>query len=115
MDYLYPDRTSGVALDRYLGDFSRLLDVARQAGARVVVIKLPVPPAFRSQLPAEMQFDAAITRVGTQAGVPVHDFSTAVGEPRFYFDTDHLNRAGLTVFFNRHLKSVLAGGSSVPA
>jgi hypothetical protein len=115
IDYLYPDKTPEAALDRYLGDFSQLLDVARQAGARVVVIKLPVPPAFRSQLPAETQFDAAITLVCTQAGVPVHDFSTAVSEPRFYFDTDHLNRAGLTVFFNRHLKSVLAGGSSVPA
>jgi hypothetical protein len=112
VDYLYPDRASGAALDRYLSDFSQLLDVARQAGARVVVIKLPVPPAFRSQLPAEAQFDAAITRVCTQAGVPMHDFSTAVSEPRFFFDTDHLNRAGLTDFFNRHLKDLLTGGST---
>jgi len=28
-------------------------------------------------------------------------------EPGFYFDTDHLNRAGLTEFFGQHLKAVL--------
>jgi hypothetical protein len=27
-------------------------------------------------------------------------------EPRYYFDTDHLNRAGVTEFFNRHLKGL---------
>jgi hypothetical protein len=114
IDYLYPDHTPAPALDRYMGEFSQLLDVARQAGARVVVIKLPVPPAFRTQLPAEAQFDAALTRASAQAGVPMHDFSTAFGEPRFYFDTDHLNRAGLADFFNRHLKDLLMGGSTAP-
>jgi hypothetical protein len=29
-------------------------------------------------------------------------------EPRFFFDTDHLNRAGLMMeFFHRHLKAIL--------
>lgn len=115
IDYLYPDRTSAVALDRYMEDFSQLVQGARQAGARVVVIRLPTPPNFRSQLPAEAQFDAALARASAQAGVPVHDFSGAVSEPRLYFDTDHLNRAGLTEFFNRHLRALLAGGSSAPA
>jgi hypothetical protein len=34
-------------------------------------------------------------------------------ESKFYFDTDHLNRTGLTEFFDRHLKALLA--SAAPA
>jgi hypothetical protein len=30
-------------------------------------------------------------------------------EPRFYLDTDHLNRAGATEFLERHLKTILTG------
>jgi len=41
--------------------------------------------------------------------VPLHDFSQEMDEPRFYFDTDHLNRAGLTAFFSRYLKAVFVG------
>jgi hypothetical protein len=39
--------------------------------------------------------------------VPFHDFSVRTSEPGLYFDTDHLNRAGLTEFFKRDLKSIL--------
>lgn len=38
------------------------------------------------------------------------DLSGALAEPRFYFDTDHLNRAGVTALFERHLKSDLDVG-----
>jgi hypothetical protein len=112
IDYLYPDQTTDAALDRYLGEFSGLLAVARQAGMRVTVIKLPTPPAFRSQLPAEARFDAALTRLLAQTGIAYQDYSEALAEPRFYFDSDHLNRAGLTDFFNRHLKDLLTGGAA---
>jgi len=40
--------------------------------------------------------------------VPLTDFSDAMDEPKFYFDTDHLNRAGMTEFLVRHLKALLA-------
>lgn len=33
-----------------------------------------------------------------------------VSEPRFYFDTDHLNRAGLAQFVARDLRPLLASG-----
>lgn len=115
IDYLYPDGTPPVVLDRYLGEFTQLLQVARQAGARVVVVKLPTPPAYRAQLPGEAAFDADLLRMTSQAGVRVHDFSRAVPDARLYFDTDHLNRAGLTGFFDSHLKDLLKGESPPPA
>ncbi len=105
--YLYPDKTAATALSRYLEEFSTLIATARQSGASVVVIKMPTPPQYRGQLPDEAGFDRAMSRLLAGAGVRLHDFSSAMDEPRFYFDTDHLNRAGLTEFFSRHLKSVL--------
>lgn len=30
-----------------------------------------------------------------------------MSEPRFYFDTDHLNRAALTEFVDRYRKAIL--------
>ena len=107
IDYLYPEKTSAAALTRYLGEFASLIELARREGVSMVVIKLPTPPQYRSQLPDETQFDEAMSRLATKYEVRFHDFSQALDEPRFYFDTDHLNRAGLTQFFARNLKSIL--------
>lgn len=107
MAYLYPDGSPDAALDRYLAELSRVLVLARQAGMRVVVVKLPTPAQYRSQLPPEAQFDDALGRVLVAANVPLHDWSAALPEPRFYFDSDHLNRAGIDELLARHLIAVL--------
>ena len=39
--------------------------------------------------------------------VPLQDFSAAPDNPNFYFNTDHLNRAGATEAFQRLLKPLL--------
>ena len=110
IDYLYPDKTSPAALSRYLGEFSLLIALARKEGVNVVVIKMPVPPQFYSQLTDEAGFDDALSRFVASRGVPFHDFSAKTSEPSLYFDTDHLGRAGLTEFFIRDLKPVLVSG-----
>jgi hypothetical protein len=106
--YLYPDKTAATALSRYAEEFSTLIATARQAGAGVVVIRMPLPSQYRSELPHEAVFDEAISRLCSKREVRFHDFSRAMDEPRFYFDTDHLNRAGLTQFFAQYLKPILA-------
>jgi len=65
------------------------------------------PALFHSQLPDEAAFNDAISRSLVADNVPFHDFSEDMDEPGFYFDTDHLNRAGLTAFFSRYLKAIL--------
>lgn len=110
IDYLYPDQTPPAALTRYLEQLSRLVALARQQGVNVVVIKMPLPPKFYGQLPAEADFDAELSRLLGARGVPWHDFSARVSDPGLYFDTDHLNRAGLTGFLLRDLKPVLMAG-----
>ncbi len=108
IDYLYPAPASDHDLfSRYLQSFAMLVALAQREGVRVVVVKMPVPARFHGKLPDEAAFDAAISRLLTNQAVPFHDFSLTMDEPRFYFDTDHLNRTGLTEFFGRYLKTIL--------
>lgn len=106
--YLYPDAPAPDVFARYLRDFASLIEIARQHGIRVIAIKLPVPALFRNRLPDEAAMDAATKRVLADHAVPLHDYSTALDNPNFYFDTDHLNRAGVTELFQRQLKALLA-------
>jgi hypothetical protein len=105
--YLYPEPVAEAALSRYLEQLAAIAALARQAGARMVVVKMPVPAQFREQLPGEAAFDAALSRTLSAQQVCYADFSASLDEPRLYFDTDHLNRAGLTEFVNRSLKALL--------
>jgi hypothetical protein len=108
--YLYPEQTSPRTLARYLAELSSLVELAQREGMRVVAIKMPVPPSFRSQLPEEGAFDEAVAGVLATHRVPLRDFSAARDEPRHYFDSDHLNRAGLTQFLGRDLQAILLEG-----
>jgi len=107
MAYLYPDKTAAAALDRYLAALATTVATARQSGANVVIIKMPTPSQYRSQLPEEATFDSALSRLLAAEQVQLHDFSQSIDAPQFYFDSDHLNRDGLGRFFARDLKPVL--------
>lgn len=106
--YLYPDGSPDAARARYMAELSRVLALAQRAGMRVVVVKLPTPAQYRSQLPQEAQFDVALGRLLAAANVPLHDWTSALPEARFYFDSDHLNRQGIDELLARHLVPVLA-------
>lgn len=105
--YLFPDSGREVALSRYMAEFAKLLELAERRHIRVAVIKMPTPGQFRAQLPNEPAFDAAMAVAVENRGVGFTDFSAELDDPRFYFDTDHLNRDGVTELFNRHLKEIL--------
>ena len=109
--YLYPDNAAPDALARYLDRFSSLLALARRQGMQVLVIKMPLPPAFRRLLPDETAFDEGLARVMATQGARYADFAGAVPDPRLYFDTDHLNRAGLTAFVDKSLMPLLAAST----
>ncbi len=72
---------------------------------------MPTPGQFRALLSNEAAFDEAITAVMADGGAAFYDFSAELDEPRFYFDTDHLNRAGVTELFARHLSGILMAPS----
>ena len=105
--YLYPDKTTPEALARYLREFDTLLALARQQGVQVLVVKMPLPREFRRQLPDETAFDEGLAHVMAAHGARFVDLSAAIDDPRSYFDTDHLNRAGLQAFIDRSLTPLL--------
>jgi hypothetical protein len=105
--YLFPESGRTEELVRYLTEFDRMLKLAEQRNVRVVVIKMPTPSQFRVALPNESTFDETITATIANRRAGFHNLSAELDEPRFYFDTDHLNRAGITELFARHLKAIL--------
>ncbi len=107
IEYLFPKPPTSAGLAVYLGAFDRLVTLAHQEGIRVVAIKAPIPPEFYNQIPNEAEFDAAISSLLAKQQVTFLDFSSSLTDPRFYFDTDHLNRAGVTELFEKHLKAIL--------
>ena len=94
-------------LAKYLDDFAALMEIAGQHDMRIVAVKLPMLTQFRNQLPHEAAFNEGLMRVLADRAVPFCDFSTELDNPNFYFDTDHLNRSGLTELFQRRLKPLL--------
>jgi len=109
--YLYPSPPEPEALAVNMARFASLLALARQHGMRTHVIQMPLPPAFRKQLPDATAFDAALARVIEAEGASHADFSATIDDPRLYFDTDHLNRAGLGTFVERSLMPILMQGA----
>ena len=105
--YLFPDPGREAALARYMTEFAKLLELAERRNIRVVAIKVPTPAQFRALLPNEPAFDEAMTAEVRRRGIGFYDFSAELDEPRFYFDTDHLNRGGVTELFGRHMKAIL--------
>jgi hypothetical protein len=96
--YLYPLSQSGPDLVHYLQVFSTLLDRAHTSGMKVIVLKLPVPPDFYAKLPGEADFNRALEETLRPKGLSLHDFSKALPDARYYFDSDHLGLRGIEAF-----------------
>ena len=107
VEYLYPRVIEPARFQQYLAEFEGLLRSAKEHGAKVVVVKPPTPARYRDKLPKEAEFDATIRPLLEANGVPFHDLSTALTEDRYFYDTDHLNRTGVTAFIDGPLGGLL--------
>jgi hypothetical protein len=108
--YLYPTGTGDQAegfFKRYLAEFESLVASAREGGLRVVLVRPPLPPRTRALMPDESEFDRLLTALAVHTGAELHDLSGAIEDAALYFDTDHLNRTGVTQLFERHLAAIL--------
>ena len=81
----------------------------RGRGVRVVLVRPPLPPRTRALMPDESKFDAALTALAGRTGAQLHDLSAAIDDAAMYFDSDHLNRAGVTQLFEQRLAGILRG------
>jgi hypothetical protein len=95
------------AFYHYLPRFIDQIEELKSKGVYIIVAKPPLPKRFYDALPNEQIFDSRIKEVLAQKQVPFYDFSLAIPDYKYYFDTDHLNRTGVQLFFNNYLKEVL--------
>lgn len=108
--YLYPKPPDPQVVNHYLGEFEAFLRAMQSRGIRVVVVKPPVPERWYKLLPNEQQFDDALHAVLQRNNVEFHDFSLVANEEKYFYNTDHLNRAGVLNFFNSYLKQIMPPG-----
>lgn len=106
--YLYAAAAEqAAARRRYLAELDDLIRAAQSRGIRFIAMKPPIPARIYRRLPHEDQFDAALKEVLDRHGVTLDDYSLVDNEEKFFFDPDHLNRAGILNFFKNHLKERL--------
>ncbi len=107
--FLYPTNIEETSLreNPYLAEFEGLIGDLQERNIRFIVIRPPIPERIYRMIPNETQFDAVLKALLERHGVELHDFSSVNNEPRFFFDSDHLNQAGVLSLFENHLKDVL--------
>ncbi len=106
--YLYPPgRGDEETFTRYVGQFVEFVEFLRRRRIDLVVIKPPLPGALHALIPNEAAFDRTVSALLEERRVPFHDFASTANDRAYFFDTDHLNRTGLTHFFTHHLKAIL--------
>ncbi|MGB5558635.1 MAG: hypothetical protein WBN04_11565 [Paracoccaceae bacterium] len=108
ISYLYPQPPADENLSNYLNVLAGLITKAQTAGLQVQVVKFPIPDSFRDALPNEPEFDRALHETLRALDVPLHDLSAAIVEPKYFFDTDHLNRSGVDELYKSHLLPLLS-------
>ena len=111
--YLYPDLAAGSmsepAIARGLADLAALIALAKAQGARVVLVFPPLPDRFRARLPEIPGLRQRLTALAAELGVDLVDHENLIPEAAHYFDTDHLNRAGVDLWLDQGLGAILRG------
>jgi hypothetical protein len=100
--YLYPESIDPDIFSRYLVEFEELVAFVTGRGIRFVAVRPPIPERIRKMLPGEAEFDARFKQAMDSRQVEYHDFSMVNNDERLFYDSDHLNKAGVMSFFERH-------------
>ena len=113
IEYLYPTVVGELDLrdSRYLAAFEDLIGYVQARNIRFIVVRPPIPERMYRLIPNERQFDATLRAVAQRHDVELYDFSSVNNDEELFFDSDHLNQAGVLSFFENHLKDTLTAGS----
>ncbi len=107
IDYLYPKTIEPAAFEHYMTEFEDMVRDLQARGVRVVVIKPPIPVRMYNMLPDEARFDAALKPVLARNAVEFYDFSLVNNDEKYFFNPDHLNKAGVLAFYDGYLANIL--------
>jgi hypothetical protein len=109
ISFLYPDEVDSDVLEKYLTEFERLVQFLQERDITLIIIKLPLPDRVLDMLPHEVEFDAILRErlAQYQDNINFYDFSHVSNSPEYFYDTDHLNRAGVIAFSEEFLSQIL--------
>jgi len=110
--FLYPDDVASASpvLERYLGELEEMMRMVAERGMSFVIVRAPLPERFLEMLEGEEDFSMRLQEVADRNGVAVHDFTRTSNDPDYFYDSDHLNETGVTVFFQEYFGDVIAAG-----
>lgn len=116
IEYLYGGVGPNSALESpYLVELESMIAEVHARDARFVLVRPPIPARFKSSIPHETEFDAIVRDLVARTGAELYDFSEVANDPEYFYDSDHLNEAGVLNFFEHHLSRVLTAGAAAPA
>lgn len=107
--YLFPGPPSRTAVDRSMADIEAIIGLARSHGARIALVYPPIPARFRSRMPDLPEIESRIAAMAARLDASLIDHRPLIPEPRFYFDTDHLNRTGIELWLAAGLGEIFRG------
>ncbi len=105
--YLYPKQVDETLSARYFEEFRAFAKDMRDRGLALIVVRTPLPARVLTRISGEADFNAKIASILGEYGFALHDFSSVTNDDANYYDTDHLNRTGVTAFANEHLIPLL--------
>lgn len=105
--YLYPKQVDQALYERYLAEFRALAQDIHDQGSKLIVVRTPLPQRVLNNVTGEAEFNARIETILGEFGFVLHDFSQVANEDAGFYDTDHLNKAGVEKFANEYLIPLL--------
>ncbi len=96
---------------RYSTMFAEMIDNLQSQNIKVIACRPALPQEYLTYKKHEKWFNDQMIPLLNARNVPFKDFSNTIPEYDYYFDTDHLNRDGVTLFFEKNFKNFLIENS----
>jgi hypothetical protein len=101
---MYPDGFEPPVFRRYAAVLESIARLIQRRGGRPI---FAIPPTLLGRTPGHDDLLRRLERLRAERGIPFYDFASAVPEPRWYRNLDHLNEAGILMFAETALKPIL--------
>ena len=101
---LYTEGLDEAHFKRYSAEFVKILDLCR---TRNVAVYLVLPPTLLGAEPGASRVLTWLESLRSEYAFELHDLTSAMGDPKYFYNLDHLNTAGVERFAVEYLAPML--------